>query len=504
LKLVGCETKYKLINGTYERLPGDHNGKAAFVTRDATPCYCFHTGKARWVISKRIDDGQRCYAYCSSKDKDGKDDPAVDMPWKCASDWWMADDSGKWSADTNIKSSNVPGSNDMFTKLRLSLEDEMTKLGLIETNNLKQLWRRLDFNGNNVVSLAEFDKLVVEMTDSGAWPTWLNNKPALMRAFQKAKAGADGGRDDFVEKCEFHDLLLNMFWFNKLWEVFEAIDGDHDRRINQDEFKQGMSKLGLNLKDSEAATCFSEIDADHGGMVLFVEFCSYVRKRVNPDDNAAFDSDIVSGEKAGQTLRKKHGNGATQGHFVQKKNMNQFGDAEEKIKKMLADNDQAGLKTMWQHLDFNGNNVVSLAEIDKFVVESYAVLNHKPALMRAYKKTITDGQDADEFVHKKDFKTLLGNLFYFNKLFWLFDCVDEDKDRRMTKQEFKMCLVTAGVKLSESRADQEFGQIDTNGGGIILFDEFCAWFTAKECPDAMKQFIDDSPGAPPQAQGQKK
>ena len=30
---------------------------------------------------------------------------------------------------------------------------EMTKLGLVKTDNLKQLWRRLDFNGNNVVSL---------------------------------------------------------------------------------------------------------------------------------------------------------------------------------------------------------------------------------------------------------------------------------------------------------------------------------------------------------------
>jgi len=297
LKVQGCTTKYKLINGIYERMSGDHNGKGAYVTHDSSACYCFHTGKARWVISKRIDDGQRCYAF-------RKDEPPSDTPWGCTGPWVMANDKNEWSPDTSVTCCTVPGSDDMFVQLRLSLEDEMTKLGFVKTESLKQLWRRLDFNGNNVVSLAEFDKLVVEMTGSGAWPNWLNNKPALMRAFEKAKASADGNRDDFVEKCEFHDLLLNMFWFNKLYNVYEDIDTDHDRRMNLDEFKRGMGKLGLKLSDDEAQKVFGDIDTDHGGMVLFVEFCAYMRNRVNPDDNPAFDSDIVSGEKLGATLRK--------------------------------------------------------------------------------------------------------------------------------------------------------------------------------------------------------
>jgi Ca2+-binding EF-hand superfamily protein len=365
----------------------------------------------------------------------------------------------------------------------------MRQYGLIETNDLKKLWRRLDFNGNNVVSLAEVDKMVVEMTAGGAWPEWLNNKPALMRAFQKAKAGVDGHRGDFVEKCEFHDLLLNIFWFNKLWGVFDEIDLDDDRRINLEEFKQGLDKLKLNLSDEEASKTFAEIDSNSGGEVLFVEFCAYIRKRVNPDDNPAFDSDIVSGEKASQTLRKKHASAVTQGHFVQKKNMSLFDNAEAEIKQIIKDNDQAKLKKMWSNLDFNGNGKVSLAEIDKFVIEQYPILNHKPALMRAYKKTMKDG-DGDDWVEKKEFKMLLGNLFYFNKLFWLFDAVDEDKDRRMSLQEFKMCLVSAGMKMGEAKAQAEFKKIDVNGGGQILFDEFCSWFTKKECPQAMTQFIE--------------
>merc|ERR1712014_476562 len=111
--------------------------------------------------------------------------------------------------------------------------------------------------------------------------------------------------------------------------------------------------------------------------------------------------------------------------FVAKKCFKDFDDLEAKIKAIMTDNKQ--LKELWNRIDFNGNNIVSLAEIDKLVVECFPVLNHKPALMRAYKATIRAG-DGDDWVDKKEFKMLLGNLFYFNKIFWLFDNADGDKD----------------------------------------------------------------------------
>ena len=50
-------------------------------------------------------------------------------------------------------------------------------------------------------------------------------------------------------------------------------------------------------------------------------------------------------------------------------------------------NDKAFLDETWGKLDFNGNNKVSLAEIDKMIVEQpdWQICNNKPALMRAYK-----------------------------------------------------------------------------------------------------------------------
>lgn len=477
IRISGCTGKYKLINDTYEPMHMTHQDKPCWCARSAAPVYLFHTGKARWVISKRINDGARCYAFVTDE---GSDPASCKGPWQCC------DENGQWGADQNIRCTVVPASNDVFVQLRVQLEDDMSKFGLADPESLKQLWRRLDANGNNVASLAEVDALVKDMTKAGVWPKWLDSRDAIMRAFQQS-VKLEGNDDDWVEKEEFHSLLLNLFWFGYLHKVFDDVDTNDDNRIDLKEFQEGLSLCGLKLTAKEAEAEFRTIDGDHGGMVLFAEFCAWVRKRVSPESNSAFDADVLSGEKAGDTVRKKHGDKATHSHYVSKKALQDFDDSEKKIKDTCKD--QESLRKMWKRLDFNGNNVVSLAEIDKFVIEQYPLLNHKPALMRAYKATIANGPH-DGWVHKPEFKALLINLFYFNKLFWLFDIVDEDKDRRLGPAEFKWCMTICGLKWTEAKYEAEFHKLDVNRGGVILFDEFCSYFANKQCPEAMSEFVD--------------
>merc|ERR1712046_380191 len=125
--------------------------------------------------------------------------------------------------------------------------------------------------------------------------------------------------------------------FNKLWKIFDVIDTGDDRRIDANEFSRGMSQLGLNLSPNEAQAEFSKIDTNGGGQVLFVEFCAYVRKRVNPDDNPAFDADIMSGEHCTSSLRKHHGHKATHTHVLTQKCMRDFDQLEASIKKIMRD-----------------------------------------------------------------------------------------------------------------------------------------------------------------------
>ncbi len=102
-------------------------------------------------------------------------------------------------------------------------------------------------------------------------------------------------------------------------------------------------------------------------------------------------------------------------------------ELEQKINTLLSS--QESLNNVWRKLDNNGNGIVSLAEIDAFAIYTYPLLNKKPALMRAYKKTVQ--HDDDEFVHKDELSNLIQNLFYFNRLYYVFDKIETDDDQRI-------------------------------------------------------------------------
>lgn len=142
--------------------------------------------------------------------------------------------------------------------------------------------------------------------------------------------------------------------------------------------------------------------------------------------------------------------------------------------------DPANEEMLWNQLDNSSNGIVSLAEIDLFVSTKYKVLDHKPALMRAYKKTVE--RDADEFVRRPEFNTLMKNIVYYNHLYDIFNKFDIDHDHRISLEEFRAGFkkLTTSKYLNDlpafqnlaSGADKIFAELDKNSGGYILFDEF--------------------------------
>jgi hypothetical protein len=99
-------------------------------------------------------------------------------------------------------------------------------------------------------------------------------------------------------------------------------------------------------------------------------------------------------------------------------------------------------------MDVNGNGSLSLAEIDKAVIELYPQFNNKPALMRAYKSADKSGNG---FIGRKEFRLLVSYLVYFNGLWEKFEEIDSSGDRRLTLQEF--VRGTAVLELPVSKAE---------------------------------------------------
>eukprot|EP00440_Ansanella_granifera_P064489 gb/GFBE01069920.1/.p1 GENE.gb/GFBE01069920.1/~~gb/GFBE01069920.1/.p1 ORF type:complete len:420 (+),score=91.82 gb/GFBE01069920.1/:1-1260(+) len=327
---------------------------------------------------------------------------------------------------------------------------------------LNKAWRSIDLNGNGYVSLAEIDRWTID-----TFPQ-LHNKAALMRAYK----ASDCDTNSYITKREFPTLLRNAVYFNKLWIVFKMVDKSHDHRVTFVEFKQCLDMIGMSHVGNPLAL-FDSIDRNRGGFILFDEFVKFVAEVHCPVDGSSsgpanavppqmHPAQLQAGDKT--SPRMKH------------PGMN-FDEIEGKFQEMVKD--KRNLQQFWRKIDYNGNGLVSLAEIDKAVVERYPVLNNKQALMRAYKATMRAG---DGYVHKSEFQKLLRNLIYFNKVYSMFQVVDENHDRKLDLNEFRAGAAKLGLQISPSEAFDEFNYMDANGGGKILFDEFCKWVSAKKMP----------------------
>lgn len=128
-------------------------------------------------------------------------------------------------------------------------------------------------------------------------------------------------------------------------------------------------------------------------------------------------------------------------------------------------------------MDYNGNGLISLAEIDKYVSERYPSLDNKPALLRAYKAT---DADSNGFITRDEYHLLWVYIEVFTRHWHVFEKVDMDKDRRISQEEF----VEYGKRIfnnatSERELIQQFQSADLDGKGMILFREFCSYYSKR-------------------------
>lgn len=60
----------------------------------------------------------------------------------------------------------------------------------------------------------------------------------------------------------------------------------------------------------------------------------------------------------------------------------------------------------------------------------------------------------------------------------------KDHDRRLDLGEFEQASALVGHRLSAREAEAEFAAMDEDGGGFVLFDEFCVWCAQHTHPEA--------------------
>jgi Ca2+-binding EF-hand superfamily protein len=143
---------------------------------------------------------------------------------------------------------------------------------------------------------------------------------------------------------------------------------------------------------------------------------------------------------------------------------------------------------LFTRCDPNGNGFLSLAEIDKALRDELRIMQIfecKPVIMRAFQAARSSAPASErnhggDFVSRSTFRVLLFYLKEYFELWQIFMAADTSGDRRIDLEEFRKVFLalqeTWGLKVGpRDTAESVFRSIDTNNGGIILFDEFSHW-----------------------------
>merc|ERR1712240_206355 len=103
--------------------------------------------------------------------------------------------------------------------------------------------------------------------------------------------------------------------------------------------------------------------------------------------------------------------------------------------------------------------------------------------MRAFQiaKNCTNSSrnSGDDYIELREFRYFLLSLRQYVEYHIAFCRVDKDDDKRISLIEFTDAREQIEKWVGPIDPEADFKSIDTNGGGSILFDEFCQWAIKK-------------------------
>jgi len=242
-----------------------------------------------------------------------------------------------------------------------------------------------------------------------------------------------------------------------LKSAFTKVDKNRDGSLSLDEMSALLKKGKPNISDDSIKLCFNKVARDDG-RVSFDEFVDYLC----PTELALIKEKLPC-------------------------------DKSPESKKMR--------KEIFSGWDMNGNRILSLAEIDKGIRAELGVgdigpTGLAPVLMRAYQVARNYGQGTDmtkiygmraamelkksdiyaSTINLKEFRIHLEYLQKYFVLYEAFKLLDKDFDGRVGAGEY-------GAAKSELAAqgfpEASFADLDGDGKGMCLFDEFCAYMIDK-------------------------
>jgi hypothetical protein len=148
----------------------------------------------------------------------------------------------------------------------------------------------------------------------------------------------------------------------------------------------------------------------------------------------------------------------------------------------------------WNRLDANGNGLVSGAEVDTWVQQHHKPLRQRAVIKQAVLQTLKmeNGRVA-EYIKRDTFPALLMNFVACTRAWIMFDSMNQTeeniglKDKRIEFDEFKAGLMKLSHTITADVVQMEWGEVDSDGKGMVLFNEFCDWYQTKSASGWFQQ-----------------
>jgi TPR repeat protein len=334
------------------------------------------------------------------------------------------------------------------------------------------------------LSLTQVNKVVSEL-----WPNIEPARALLMRAYKTASADGHG----HIRATELHLLLQYIAYLDIAWESLEGLTLSPPRRLSLESMENACAVLGEWLSPEDVKAEFQALGGDAAGTIGFDAFCEWLLHRhadgeeIDPADDHPLSAGHESSSHFALSPRLSR-NTATRG-APESDGSTEYFNISSSFRSDASGGGSRGMqrfrmegvsaaeaKELFERWDSNDNGALSLAEIDKAVVEAYPEFNHKPVLMRAYKAADTS---RDGLIGRREFPRLLKYLCFFNNVWHVFEAMDTSHDRRLTQSEFIRGCRQLGLRMRPEEAREAFHSMESHRGGLVLFDDFCTWFARR-------------------------